>query len=115
MSFPGAAKVKVTPGPIVKVQIMRTKHIYSRADVEDIEEGSDEVEVEFTTPLIGTNWVLAGLSIVNHTDDPNLTPTFSLKGISAPSQSGFTVKLSAPAPPGTNYKLHWAIAEVFNP
>lgn len=115
MSYPGAAKVRVSTGPVVKVNITRVKHIYSRAGIKNIEAGSDEVEVEFTTPLVGTNWVLAGLSIVNHSDDPNLTPTFSVKGISAPSQSGFTVKLSAPTPGGSNYKLHWAIAEVYNP
>lgn len=114
MVYPGAAKVKVTSNQVVKVKIVRSRPSYARADVTDIPQGTDEVEIEFETPLPSADWVFAGLSIVNHSDAHDLSQYLTVKGVTAPSQSGFTVKLSAPTLTD-KYKLHWAITEVLNP
>lgn len=114
MVFPGAAKVRISAGPVVKVKIVRSRPSYARADSTDIPAGTDEVVVVFNTPLPAATWVFAGLSLVNHADNPDLSQYLSIKGVSAPSQSGFTVKLSAPTI-SANYKLHWAITEELNP
>lgn len=115
MSFPGASKITIDTGPTVKVTVNRPRAPYARGGAVSLNYGADQVVVTFGTPLPDANYVVAGLSVQNWTDNPNLTPFITARLISAPSQSGFTVQLSSGPPAGTSYKLHWAIAEVFNP
>lgn len=113
-TYPGAAKVKVLNDRVVKVVVQRARPAYVRAGYADIQEGSDEVVIVFNTPVPTTDWIFSGLVVVNHADNPDLSQYLTTKGVSAPSQSGFTAKLSAPALTG-NYKLHWSITEALNP
>lgn len=115
MAFPGASRVVVDTGPVAKVVVSRLRAPYARAGSVTLNYGADQVTITFTTPVPDTNYVVAGLSVQNWTDNPNLTPFITARLISAPSQSGFTVQLSNGPPAGTTYRLHWAIAEVFNP
>jgi hypothetical protein len=114
VAYPGSAKVKILSDQAVKVVIQRARPAFVRAGYADIQSGSDEVVIVFNTPVPSTGWVFSGLVVVNHADNSDLSQYLTVKGVSAPSQSGFTVKLSAPALTG-NYKLHWGITESLNP
>jgi hypothetical protein len=112
MAFPGASRVVVTPGPVVKVKIGRFRSQYSRAGVEGLTAGIVTKSVSFTTPLPDTNYVVQ-CTIGNYSDNPDTMPLITAH----PTQltaNGFTVRLSG-ATLTDNYKLHWSIAEVFSP
>lgn len=110
--YPGAAVVRVLGSQYaVQVRIVRAKAIYARAGIQAIALNDEDVAVTFTTPLPSTDYVLGGLTLVNlAAPDPFL----QIKGVSILSQTGFTVRLSAPAPTA-NFVLHWSIAEEYNP
>ena len=111
---PGASKVKVLSTKVAKITIARPKAYYSRGDTEVLVADERSVVVEFDTPLKDANWVFGGMTVWNTANDPVDVVQISVMGISAKSQSGFTVLLST-APPNDNYRLDWTIAEAFNP
>lgn len=113
-NYPGASKVKVLSTKVAKITVGRPKAYYSRGGTKDLAADERSVEVLFTTPLKDANWVFGGMTVWNTANDPVDVVQISVMGISAKSQSGFTVLLSS-APPNANYKLDWTIAEAFNP
>lgn len=113
-NYPGASKLTVSTGRIAKIYIARPKAYYSRAATQALDADERSVVVEFTTPLKDANWIFGGMTVWNTANDPVDVVQISVVGISAKSQSGFTVLLSS-APPNANYKLDWSIAEAFNP
>lgn len=114
MSYPNPSKVTVGPDRVVKVTISRPRSPYSRAGIQNLSAGTREVSVTFTTPTVDANWVLGALTIVNSADSAIDVQAITAVGRTAPSQSGFSVILSA-APLSANYKLHWSIMEAYNP
>lgn len=114
MSHPSPAKVTIGSDRVVKVVISRPRSPYSRADIQDLAAGTREVTVTFDTPTADANWVLGALTIVNSADPAIDVQAITAVGRTAPSQSGFSVILSA-APLSANYKLHWSIMEAYNP
>lgn len=114
MSFPGASKIVIDNGPVVKVVISRARPMFSRAYVEDIPVGAVSLAVTWTTPLTSADYVPIAI-LANWVDNPALTPIISAQiSTATPGASGFTVSFSA-AIPTDNYKLMWAIAEKFKP
>lgn len=114
-SFPGASKIRILqPNKAVKITVSRSKPIYSRSGRKSIQAGVSEVVVEFPTPTVDTNWNYGGMTIVNTSDGDVDRQYITVIGFTAPSQSGFTVKLSAETL-SANYVLHWSIAELYNP
>lgn len=107
-----AAKVVVTSSGVAQVTVSRVRAPYARAGSEAVTVASETVTVAFTTPLPDNNYVIAGC-IANTTDNPNITPILTFMPTSK-GASGFTVRLSAPALTD-NYRLYWAIAEIFSP
>lgn len=115
MAFPGAARVRVDVGPVIKVNVSRLRAPFARAGSVNLTPGDITVAVTFTTPPPSASWVLGALTVNNWTDNQELIPDIAARLITAPSTGGFTVRLSVAPPAGTSYVLHWAIAEVFNP
>jgi hypothetical protein len=113
-NYPSPAKVVVGSDRIVKVTISRARAYYSKAGIQDLVQGTREVTVDFDTPMADANWVYGSMCIVNSADPAVDVQQISVIGRSAPSQGGFDLLLSA-APLSGNYKLHWQIAEAYNP
>ncbi len=114
MTYPSPAKIRIDSDRVVRIKIIRPKAYYSRAGIQALAQGVVAVRVDFTTPLVSAAWVIGSLSVVNSAD-----PTIDVIAISAvlrsdPSQSGFDILLSTP-PNSGNYKLHWSIAEEYDP
>lgn len=110
-SYPPVAQVRVLTNRVVTVVISRTNQIYARSGIIDIGAGEIEVEVEFPTPLPSTDYTVPALQ-VNSQDLPD--PFITARVSSILSQTGFTVRLSSPTL-SASMKLHWAIAELYNP
>ena len=113
-AYPAAAKVVVQASRVVKVVISRPRGTYARAATQNLAAGTREVVVTFVTPMVDTNWIFGALTFWN-TADANVDKVqINAIGISAKSQSSFTVLLDT-APPTANYKMDWSIAEAYNP
>lgn len=113
-SYPVPAKVVVGSDRVVKVTISRARAYYSKGDTEDLAQGVREVAVVFNTPMKDANWVFGSLIFWNNTDARVDVVQLQATGVTAKSQSGFTVLLNA-GPPTANYKMDWTIAEAYNP
>lgn len=111
-TYPGAATIKILGGnETVQIKVVRAKAIYARSGIVDIGAGDVEVEVEFTTPLPSADYTVPGLAV----NSTNLTDPFLTARVSSIlSATGFTVRLSAPTL-SSSMKLHWSIAEIYNP
>lgn len=110
-SYPNVAQVKVLTNRVVKVVISRPNQIYARAGIVEIGAGEIEVEVTFPTPLPSADYCVPAL-LVNSQDLPD--PFLTARVSSILSATGFTVRLSAPTL-SASMRLHWAIAEIYNP
>lgn len=114
MNYPGPSKIVIGTDRVAKIYVTRPRAYYSRAATQRLEQGMQEVEVEFPTPMKDANWVFGALTFWN-TADSNLDKVhLQALGITAKSQSGFTVLLNG-VPPTDNYYLDWSIAEAYNP
>lgn len=113
-NYPGASKIRVSSTKVAKITIARPKAYYSRGATQALVGGERTVDVVFTTPLKDANWVFGSMTFWNISDAAVDVVQLAATGISAKSQSGFTILL-ATAPPNDNYKLDWTIAEAFNP
>lgn len=113
-NYPTPAKVTVGADRVVKVVISRPRAYYSKAGTADLVAGVREVAVAFTTPMADANWKFGGFTFWNITDARVDVVQLQATGVTAKSQSGFTVLLNG-APPTGNYKMDWTIAEAYNP
>lgn len=112
--YPSPAKVVVGSDRVVKVTISRPRAYYSKAGTANLAADTRSVAVTFTTPMQDTNWKFGGLTFWNTTDAAVDLVQLSAMGVTAKSQSGFTVLLNV-GPPTANYKMDWTIAEAYDP
>lgn len=109
-NYPSPSKVVIGSDRVVKVVISRARSYYSDAGTVDLAASTRLVVVAFAKTLKDTNWVFGGFTFWNIADAQVDIVQLAVIGVTAKSQSGFSVLLST-APPTANYKMDFTIAE----